>query len=115
MAIWERSARKPGRGSLQLGTLGGGNHFELQVVREVYDQEGEAFWLFPVFDRDDSYRRGFDTRFVRISVSLLPAARKYGIEVPDRGLACAPVESREGLEYYAAMACAISFAFANRS
>ena len=45
---------------------------------------------------------------------MLPAARKYGIEVPDRGLACAPVESREGLEYYAAMACAVNFAFANR-
>lgn len=107
------------RGFLQLGTLGGGNHFiELQVVQEVYDQEaGKRFGLFPGFltVMIHTGSRGFGHQICKdFSKSLLPAARKHGIEVPDRGLACAPVESREGLDYYAAMACAVNFAFANR-
>jgi len=107
------------RGSLQLGTLGGGNHFiELQVVQEVYDQEvGKHFGLFPGFltVMIHTGSRGFGHQICTdYSKSLLPAARKHGIEVPDRGLACAPADSREGLDYYAAMACAVNFAFANR-
>jgi len=107
------------RGSVQLGTLGGGNHFiEFQVVQEVYDQTaGKLFGLFPglltVMIHTGS--RGFGHQICTdFSKSLLPAARKHGIEVPDRGLACAPAESREGRDYYAAMACAVNFAFANR-
>jgi tRNA-splicing ligase RtcB len=107
------------RGSLQLGTLGGGNHFiELQVVQEVYDRvAGECFGLRPGFltVMIHTGSRGFGHQICRdFSKSLLPAARKHGIEVPDRGLACAPVASREGMAYYAAMACAVNFAFANR-
>jgi len=43
------------------------------------------------------------------------AVNKYGIELPDRQLACAPLDSKEGREYLAAMACAANFAWANRS
>ncbi|MDD3654022.1 MAG: RtcB family protein, partial [Desulfotomaculaceae bacterium] len=107
------------RGSVQLGTLGGGNHFiELQVVQEVFEQElAECFGLYPgnltVMIHTGS--RGFGHQICTdFSKSLLQAARKHGIEVPDRGLACAPVESKEGRDYYAAMACAVNFAFANR-
>jgi len=45
---------------------------------------------------------------------MLQASRKYGIELPDRQLCCAPVQSREGQDYLAAMAAAANFAFANR-
>ncbi|BAF59763.1 uncharacterized conserved protein [Pelotomaculum thermopropionicum SI] len=107
------------RGAVQLGTLGGGNHFiELQVVEEVYDPAaGKLFGLEPgvltVMIHTGS--RGFGHQIcVDYSKSLLPAARKYGIELPDRGLACAPADSKEGRDYYAAMACAVNFAFANR-
>lgn len=112
-----REAHK--RGVVQLGTLGGGNHFiELQVVEEVYDREaGKTFGLSPglltVMVHTGS--RGFGHQICNdYSKSLLAAAKKYGIELPDRGLACAPVDSQEGKNYYAAMACAVNFAFANR-
>jgi tRNA-splicing ligase RtcB len=42
------------------------------------------------------------------------AVKKYGIELPDRQLACAPVRSPEGQSYLAAMACAANYAWANR-
>jgi tRNA-splicing ligase RtcB len=45
---------------------------------------------------------------------MLSAARKYGIELPDRQLCCAPVESPEGRRYLGAMAAAANYAFANR-
>ncbi|NLI12970.1 MAG: RtcB family protein [Peptococcaceae bacterium] len=107
------------RGAVQLGTLGGGNHFiELQVVKQVYDQAaGQSFGLYPgqltVMIHTGS--RGFGHQICNdYSKTLLAAARKHAIEVPDRGLACAPVDSKEGRDYYAAMACAVNFAFANR-
>lgn len=107
------------RGAVQLGTLGGGNHFiELQVVSEVYDRAaGDIFGLHPgiltVMVHTGS--RGFGHQVCNdYSRMLLAAARKHGIDIPDRGLACAPADSKEGRDYYAAMACAVNFAFANR-
>src|SRR6185503_11018673 len=46
--------------------------------------------------------------------ALRDAPERYGIELPDRQLACAPIDSEEGRAYLAAMACAANFAFANR-
>ena len=107
------------RGAVQLGTLGGGNHFiELQVVSEVYDRAAaNIFGLHPgmltVMIHTGS--RGFGHQICSdYSKILLAAAGKHGIEIPDRGLACAPADSQEGKDYYAAMACAVNFAFANR-
>ncbi len=107
------------RGAVQLGTLGGGNHFiELQVVEKVYDKAtGERFGLTPglltVMVHTGS--RGFGHQICNdYSKILIRVAKKHGIELPDRGLACAPVDSKEGRNYYAAMACAVNFAFANR-
>lgn len=107
------------RGAVQLGTLGGGNHFiELQVVEEVYDSDvAERFGLEPgqltVMIHTGS--RGFGHQICNdYSKSLLTAAKKYGIDIPDRGLACAPIQSQEGKAYFEAMACAVNFAFANR-
>ncbi len=107
------------RGSVQLGTLGGGNHFiEVQAVEEIYDRAAaSAFGLeegaLAVMIHTGS--RGFGHQICTdYSKSHIPVARKYGIELPDKGLACAPSDSREGRAYYAAMACAVNFAFANR-
>lgn len=117
LAAVSREACK--RGSAQLGTLGGGNHFiEIQVVEDVYDHAvGEAFglWRGQLAVMIHTGSRGFGHQICTdYSKSHIPAAKKYGIELPDRGLACAPADSREGRDYYAAMACAVNFAFANR-
>ncbi len=107
------------RGAVQLGTLGGGNHFiEFQEVAEVLDPVlGERMGLFPgqltVMIHTGS--RGFGHQICTdFSRSLLPAAKKYGIDLPNKGLACAPIDSPEGRRYFQAMACAVNFAFANR-
>lgn len=107
------------RGAVQLGTLGGGNHFiELQVVSEVYDRAAaDIFGLsrgaLTVMLHTGS--RGFGHQICSdYSKTLLAAAARHGIEIPDRGLACAPADSPEGKDYYAAMACAVNYAFANR-
>ncbi|ADI02892.1 RtcB family protein [Syntrophothermus lipocalidus] len=107
------------RGSEQLGTLGGGNHFiELQRVDKVFDPEvAERFGLFEgqltVMIHTGS--RGFGHQICTdYSKGHIPAAPRYGIELPSKGLACAPIDSAEGRSYYAAMACAVNYAFANR-
>ncbi|RPF42683.1 tRNA-splicing ligase RtcB [Thermodesulfitimonas autotrophica] len=107
------------RGSVQLGTLGGGNHFiEIQEVTDVYDPELAArFGLFrgqlTVMIHTGS--RGFGHQICTDYTKRLAAvAPKYGIELPSKGLAAAPIDSREGQDYYKAMACAVNFAFANR-
>jgi tRNA-splicing ligase RtcB len=87
-------------------------------VQQVFDRAaGDSFGLYPgqltVMIHTGS--RGFGHQICNdYSKILLAAARKHGIEVTDRGLACAPVDSKEGKDYYAAMACAVNFAFANR-
>src|SRR3989339_628810 len=64
---------------------------------------------------DRAIKRGFDhqigTDYLRVFLDVMP---KYGIEILDRELACAPFNSPEGQEYYKAMACAANMAFANR-
>jgi len=107
------------RGSVQLGTLGGGNHFiELQEVVEIFDRSlAKAFGLFPgqltVMIHTGS--RGFGHQICTdYSRSLLTVAEKYKLNLPSKGLACAPINSPEGKNYYAAMACAVNFAFSNR-
>ncbi len=59
--------------------------------------------------------RGFGHQICNDYTDILwKAARKYGVNVPVKGLACAPIDSPEGRSYYAAMACAVNFAFSNR-
>ena len=108
------------RGRPQLGTLGAGNHFlEIQVVEEVYDERvAEAFGItgkgqITVMIHTGS--RGFGHQVCEDSLQVMQrAVAKYGIELPDRQLACAPVKSEEGQDYLRAMACAANFAWANR-
>jgi tRNA-splicing ligase RtcB len=113
------SARAHERGSGQLGTVGSGNHFvELQRVEHVFDaRAAEAFALaegqLTVLIHSGS--RGLGHQVCTDYVRTMDAVReRYGIELPDRQLACAPASSPEGREYLAAMAAAANFAFANR-
>jgi len=115
----ELSERAIERGKPQLGSLGSGNHFcELGYVAEIYDQEAaDAFGL--ALDRVTvllhSGSRGLGYQVCDDSLrSMLRAADRYGIALPDRQLAAAPLHSDEARRYFAAMACAINFAFANR-
>jgi tRNA-splicing ligase RtcB len=107
------------RGESQLGTLGSGNHFiELQRVARIHD--AAAAHVFGL--REDqltvlihSGSRGLGHQVCTDYVKLMDAVQaRYGIDLPDRQLACAPASSREGSEYLAAMAAAANFAFANR-
>jgi tRNA-splicing ligase RtcB len=113
------SDRAGERGQTQLGTLGSGNHFaELQYVAEIFDQRiAGAFGLFKnqITVMIHSGSRGLGHQVCTDHLRVMGAAsRKYGIALPDRQLACAPISSPEGRNYLAAMAAAANFAFANR-
>ncbi len=114
------SSRAKKRGIPQLGSLGSGNHFlEVEVVDEIYDREAarvmginEAGQVLVLIHTGS---RGFGHEVCGDYVRLLgEVVRKYGINLPDRQLACAPVESPEGRDYLAAMSCAANYAWTNR-
>jgi tRNA-splicing ligase RtcB (3'-phosphate/5'-hydroxy nucleic acid ligase) len=114
------SKRARDRGRSQLGTLGSGNHFlEVQVLDEVLDREvATRFGLREpgqvlLFLHTGS--RGFGHQVCQDFLDRMEAAQqRYGIELPDRQLACAPIASPEGSAYLSAMAAAANFAWANR-
>ncbi len=107
------------RGRAQLGTVGSGNHFiELGCVREIYDERAASalrLGLGSVAVLIHSGSRGLGHQVCTDHLeAMLSAASRYGIELPDRQLACAPLTSPEGRDYLGAMAAAANFAFANR-
>ena len=113
------SERAYARGQDQVGTLGSGNHFlELQVVEEVFDREAAA--AFGLHEGQITLMihcgsRGFGYQVCEDYLgTMAEASRRYGIDLPDRQLVCAPVTSDEGRSYLAAMACAANYAWANR-
>ena len=113
------SARALERGSDQLGTLGSGNHFlEVQYVDEIYDEvTARTFGLEKgrVTVMIHCGSRGLGHQVCDDYLKVMGrAVRKYGIALPDRQLACAPVESEEGKQYFTAMAGAANYAWANR-
>ena len=107
------------RGHDQLGTLGSGNHFvEVGYVLEIFDEKVAAtLGLFKdqvtAIVHTGSRGLGHQVCDDYIKV-MLKAAARYGIELVDRQLCCAPITSPEGQQYLAAMAAAANFAFANR-
>ncbi len=113
------SKRALDRGRSQLGTLGGGNHFiEVDVVTEIFDEEAARVMGLSrgnLAAQVHTGSRGFGhqicTDYVR---ELQSAVTKYGIELPDRQLVCAPIKSPEGQAYLGAMRCGANFAFLNR-
>ena len=107
------------RGRDQLGTLGSGNHFvEAQIVEKIYDEEAaNVLGLFPdqVTILIHSGSRGFGHQVCTdYLASMERALRKYGIQLPDRQLACAPISSEEARAYLGAMRAAANYAWANR-
>jgi tRNA-splicing ligase RtcB len=115
-AVSERALE---RGRPQLGSLGSGNHFcELGYVAEIHDPvAAERYGLHPgcitVLIHSGSRGLGYQVcdDFLR---TMLQASQRHGIRLPDRQLCAAPLRSPEARQYFAAMACAINFAFANR-
>ncbi|MCM2577222.1 RtcB family protein [Streptomyces meridianus] len=113
------SERALERGLGQVGSLGSGNHFlEVQAVDAVYDES--AARAMGLRERQVCVMihcgsRGLGHQICTDHVRVMDRAMsRYGIEVPDRQLACAPTHSDEGRAYFAAMAAAANYARANR-
>jgi len=108
------------RGMPQAGTLGSGNHFlEIQVVKEIFDSHIASIMgiteIGQILVLIHTGSRGFGHQVCTDHLRVMEGAvSKYGIKLPDRQLACAPIESSEGQDYLAAMACAANYAWANR-
>ena len=110
-------AKKRQRG--EMGTLGSGNHYlEVQTVERIYDEAaarafgieaGQVVVSIHCGSRGLGHQVGTD-----YLVSLAKAAKRIGLELPERELACAPINSPEGQEYLGAMNAAINVALANR-
>jgi tRNA-splicing ligase RtcB len=132
LAVTEENGQMPGadpnavsahareRGSSQLGTLGSGNHFiEVGVVDEIY--ESDIARVLGIAKKDQllvwihTGSRGLGHQvaddYIKVMLNAMP---KYGIRVPDRQLACAPLTSPEGEQYLGAMRSAANYAWANR-
>lgn len=107
------------RGLKQVGTLGSGNHFlEIGRVEEIYLQGAtETLGLFldqlVVLIHTGSRGLGYQTCEDSLKV-MSKAMSTYGITLPDRQLACTPIQSTEGQDYLASMAAAANYAWANR-
>jgi tRNA-splicing ligase RtcB len=112
-----RSARERGLG--QVGTLGSGNHFaEIDAVTEIYDPAAaEAFGLrrgqaaMQIHCGSRGLGHQVATDYIE---AFQKATRRFGYELPDRQLVCAPLDSPEGESYIAAMNCAANYAWTNR-
>lgn len=107
------------RGKNQLGTIGAGNHFvEVDTVDKIFDAiVAGKFGLFinqvVVLIHCGSRGLGHQvaTDYIRV---MLNSLAKYGITLPDQELAASPLSSKEGTQYFNAMAAAANFAWANR-
>ena len=113
------SKRALERGKNQLGTLGSGNHFlEIQVVDRIFYREAaEAMGLTEgqICVMIHTGSRGFGYQVCDEHVKTwIQVSQKYGIDLPDRQLAAAPINSKEGQDYITAMACGANYAWNNR-
>uniref|UniRef100_A0A1I8J6D6 RNA-splicing ligase RtcB homolog n=1 Tax=Macrostomum lignano TaxID=282301 RepID=A0A1I8J6D6_9PLAT len=115
------SARAKKRGLPQLGTLGAGNHYaEIQIVDEIYDRTaarkmgidevGQVCVMIHCGSRGMGHQVATDAL-----VAMEKAMKRDKIEVNDRQLACARIQSEEGQDYLKAMAAAANYAWVNRS
>jgi tRNA-splicing ligase RtcB len=114
------SVRAKERGIPQLGTLGSGNHFlEVAVVDEIYEPDtarvmgiervGQVMLYVHCGSRGLGHQVADD--YIKVMLRSMP---KYGIQVPDKQLACVPVKAEEGQAYLTSMRCAANYAWANR-
>ena len=103
----------------EMGTLGSGNHYlEIQAIADIFDAEtaaafglklGECVVTIHCGSRGLGHQIG--TEFLR---EMVVSAKDYGISLPDRELACAPIHSPVGARYLGAMRAATNCALANR-
>jgi len=113
------SDRAKKRGREQIGSVGAGNHFvEVDVVEQIFDERAaavmglrEGMLALQIHCGSRGLGHQVCTDYVR---EFQGAVRKYGIDLPDRELVCAPLDSPEGQAYLGAMRAAANFAFANR-
>ncbi|MBS3816022.1 MAG: RtcB family protein [Candidatus Thermoplasmatota archaeon] len=113
------SKKAKDRGSPQLGTLGGGNHFiEIQKVEKIFNEE-----MADAMDLEEGMittmihtgSRGCGHQIATDYINTMEKAiKKYDIDLPDKQLACAPYDSPEGKDYFAAMNCGANYAWTNR-
>ncbi len=113
------SARAKNRGRDQVGTLGSGNHFcEIQKVEKIFDEvTASAFGIFEgqVVVMIHTGSRGLGHQIATDYIkTMMDVMAKYRIILPDRELACCPLDSLEGKRYFSAMACGANYAWANR-
>ena len=107
------------RGLKQVGTLGSGNHFlEIGRVEEIYLQGATqtlGMFLDQLVVLIHTGSRGLGYQTCEDSLKVMSKAMStYGITLPDRQLACTPIQSTEGQDYLASMAAAANYAWANR-
>lgn len=107
------------RGVAQLGTVGSGNHFvEVQEVVQIFDEK--AADVFGIFEGQLTVMIHSGSRGVGHQVctdylkEMDKVVRNLGLMLPDRQLACAPINSHAGQSYLAAMAAAANYGLANR-
>jgi len=108
------------RGAPQLGSLGSGNHFlEVQKVDKIFDREAAS--KYGITDERQivvlvhTGSRGLGHQVCSDYLRIIEtASKKYGINLPDRELACAPIYSKEAENYMKAMAASLNFAWSNR-
>ena len=113
------SERAKTRGREQIGSVGAGNHFiEVDVVDQIFDEEAANVMglyrdclVLQIHCGSRGLGHQVCTDYVQ---SFQSAVHKYGIDLPDRELVCAPMDSPEGIAYMSAMRAAANFAFANR-
>jgi len=113
------SKRARERGREQIGTLGAGNHFlEVDRIDQIYDDKAaqamglvEGYLALQIHCGSRGFGHQICTDYVN---EFQTAVRRYNIQLPDRELVCAPLDSPEGKNYLAAMRCAANYAFANR-
>ncbi|MCX7678822.1 MAG: RtcB family protein [Spirochaetes bacterium] len=116
------SSRAYERGNTQVGTLGSGNHFlEIQIAKRenIFDEKiarefgivGDDQIMIMIHCGSRGFGHQVATDYLQKFLSVMP---KYGLKMPDKELACAPFDSKEGQDYFKAMNCAINIAFLNR-
>ncbi|HEY5539442.1 MAG TPA: RtcB family protein [Thermoplasmata archaeon] len=114
------SERAIARGKDQVGSLGAGNHFlEIQKVDRIYDEAaakalginrpGQVCVMIHTGSRGFGHQVATD--YIATSEK---AVKKYNIALPDRQLACTPIHSPEGQDYWRAMSCGANYAWNNR-
>ncbi len=113
------SPRAKDRARPQVGSLGAGNHFlEVDVVDQIYDSEAASIMgletgslVVQIHCGSRGFGHQICTDYVR---DFQKAVKRYDIQLPDRELVCAPMDSPEGEAYIGAMRCAANYAFVNR-